>query len=55
MGKGDIKTKKGKMANGSFGNKRRRNETEVKSVAVAPPKAAESKPAPKARAKKAEK
>lgn len=27
MGKGDIKSKKGKMANGSYGNKRRRNET----------------------------
>lgn len=34
MGKGDIKSKKGKLANGSFGNSRRRNETAKKSEPV---------------------
>jgi ribosomal small subunit protein bTHX len=58
MGKGDIKSKKGKMANGSFGNKRRRNETMVK---VQPVKAIKevvlegTEPKAKAKAKKAEK
>jgi len=34
MGKGDIKSKKGKMANGSFGKTRLRNETMPKSNAT---------------------
>jgi ribosomal small subunit protein bTHX len=34
MGKGDIKSKKGKMANGSFGKTRLRNETMPKRVAA---------------------
>jgi ribosomal small subunit protein bTHX len=54
MGKGDIKTRKGKLANGSFGKMRKRNETMPARAAspavVAPDKAA--KPA-KAKAKKA--
>ena len=50
MGKGDIKSKKGKQANGSFGNSRRRNETFVK-TAVAEA-VAEGKPAAKAKTKK---
>jgi ribosomal small subunit protein bTHX len=55
MGKGDIKSKKGKLANGSFGKSRRRNETmEAKTVDVS--NAAEEKPkkaAAKPKAKKA--
>jgi ribosomal small subunit protein bTHX len=55
MGKGDIKSKKGKLANGSFGKSRRRNETmEAKPVDVS--NAAEEKPkkaAAKPKAKKA--
>jgi len=60
MGKGDIKSRKGKMANGSFGNTRRRNETmpkvvktKVSDVAVAE-QAVEAKPKAKAKTKKAE-
>jgi ribosomal small subunit protein bTHX len=58
MGKGDIKSKKGKLANGSFGKTRRRNETMPKTVVV---KAEVEKPKPteeakpKAKSKKAEK
>lgn len=57
MGKGDIKTRKGKLANGSFGKRRLRNETRprataAEAVAEAPAKA---KAAAKPRAKKAEK
>jgi ribosomal small subunit protein bTHX len=53
MGKGDIKSKKGKLSNGSFGKSRKRNETMPKkdftAVAVVeaaekPKKAAASKP-----------
>jgi len=58
MGKGDIKSKKGKMANGSFGNKRRRNETMLKVQPVKALVAVESEGAEtksKAKAKKAEK
>lgn len=55
MGKGDIKSRKGKLANGSFGKLRRRNETMPKKVAVASAEVAEKpKKAPaKPRAKKA--
>ena len=52
MGKGDIKSKKGKQANGSFGNTRRRNETFIKKAVSEV--VAEVKPAAKAKAKKAE-
>ncbi len=59
MGKGDIKSRKGKMANGSFGKKRLRNETMPKAVAPEPvAKAEKVEKAPKAekpKAKKAEK
>lgn len=54
MGKGDIKSKKGKLANGSFGKTRKRNETmpkksvEVVAEVVEKPK----KPASKPKAKK---
>jgi len=55
MGKGDIKTRKGKLANGSFGKLRKRNETmparTAASAAAAPEKAA--KPASRSKAKKA--
>lgn len=34
MGKGDIKSRKGKLANGSFGKRRLRNETKKKVEAV---------------------
>ena len=52
MGKGDIKSKKGKLSNGSFGKSRKRNETMPKKdftaaaveVAEKPKKAAASKP-----------
>ncbi len=60
MGKGDIKSGKGKLANGSFGNKRRRNETmpkaviPVKSAEVADVEKVAAKPKA-AKAKKAEK
>lgn len=59
MGKGDIKSKKGKMKNGSFGKSRKRNETmpkkdftavAVEEVAEKPKKAAA---ASKPKAKKA--
>jgi ribosomal small subunit protein bTHX len=59
MGKGDIKSGKGKLANGSFGNKRRRNETmpkaviPVKEAAVAEVEKVVAKPKV-AKAKKAE-
>ena len=52
MGKGDIKSKKGKMANGSFGNKRRRNETIIK---VQPAAVLGDVEAAKSKTKKAEK
>jgi ribosomal small subunit protein bTHX len=57
MGKGDIKSKKGKLANGSFGVTRKRNETMTKTVVTAAeekPNKAE-KPAKAPKAKKAEK
>jgi 30S ribosomal protein S31 len=55
MGKGDIKSRKGKMANGSFGKRRLRNETRPKAVPVVAA-APEPKAKPeKAKAKKAEK
>ena len=59
MGKGDIKSRKGKLANGSFGKTRKRNETMPKPVMAAKAEKvnateeAEKKPA-KAKAKKAE-
>jgi ribosomal small subunit protein bTHX len=51
MGKGDIKSKKGKLANGSFGKKRLRNETMPKAAAAMPAEVTAAKP----KAKKAEK
>jgi ribosomal small subunit protein bTHX len=51
MGKGDIKSRKGKLANGSFGRTRLRNETMPK-VAAAP---VAEEPAPKGKTKKAAK
>ena len=56
MGKGDIKSRKGKLANGSFGKSRKRNETMAKSVPAAAAVTAEpvQKKAPaRAKAKKA--
>lgn len=53
MGKGDIKTRKGKLANGSFGKMRKRNETMPARAAVAAAPEKASKPASKAKAKKA--
>jgi ribosomal small subunit protein bTHX len=52
MGKGDIKSKKGKMANGSFGKTRLRNETMPKLKAVAAEPVAKAE---KGKSKKAEK
>jgi ribosomal small subunit protein bTHX len=56
MGKGDIKTRKGKLANGSFGRLRLRNETapkkENKVVAESAP-ATKKAVASRAKAKKA--
>ena len=60
MGKGDIKTTKGKRTRGSYGNTRKRKKT-VKIVAAkpkkkaAPKKAAAKKPAAKKAAPKAKK
>jgi 30S ribosomal protein S31 len=51
MGKGDIKSRKGKLANGSFGRTRLRNETRPKSAPIA----AAAEPAAKAKTKKAAK
>ena len=51
MGKGDIKSKKGKMANGSFGKKRLRNETMPKGLTTK----ATAEVEVKAKTKKAEK
>ena len=51
MGKGDIKSKKGKMANGSFGKKRLRNETMPKKLITK----VEAEVLVKAKTKKAEK
>jgi ribosomal small subunit protein bTHX len=55
MGKGDIKTRKGKLANGSFGKQRKRNETMPKNVVSASAETAEApkKAAAKPKAKKA--
>jgi 30S ribosomal protein S31 len=55
MGKGDIKTRKGKLANGSFGKSRKRNETMPEKTAPAAAALAEKpkKPAARAKAKKA--
>jgi 30S ribosomal protein S31 len=41
MGKGDKKTKKGKIAKGSFGNSRKRNAIKAKSNRAASKKAPE--------------
>jgi len=54
MGKGDIKSKKGKMANGSFGKKRLRNETMPKRATATVTATSETVVA-KAKTKKAEK
>ena len=55
MGKGDIKSRKGKIANGSYGNKRPHEKPKVETSAK-PPKVAKEKPPkidkPKAKAKK---
>ncbi len=59
MGRGDIKTKKGKIAAGSFGKSRPAKQPKVVAAAKAekPAKAekAEKKPAEKKKAAKAEK
>lgn len=55
MGKGDIKTKKGKLANGSFGTRRRRNETLEKVVGMEKVQIEKPKAVSKPKAKKAEK
>ena len=52
MGKGDKKTKRGKIHIGSFGVKRKRKAAK-KTAAAKPKKAAAAKPAKKAAAKKA--
>lgn len=49
MGKGDIKSKRGKLANGSYGKTRKRNETMAK---AAVPAAAVEKPEKKAKESK---
>jgi ribosomal small subunit protein bTHX len=60
MGKGDVKSRKGKLANGSFGKTRKRNETmpkvdkTAKAAVVSESAEATKKPA-RAKAKKAEK
>lgn len=46
MGKGDIKSKKGKLANGSFGNSRKR-KSDNKAEVAKPEKAPAAKPAKK--------
>ena len=50
MGRGDKKTKRGKIVNGSYG--RLRPKKKVKTVATAPKKAAKKKAAPKKAAAK---
>lgn len=55
MGKGDIKTRKGKLANGSFGNLRRRNETMDKKMKTEVVAVSTSKAPAKAKGKKADK
>lgn len=52
MGKGDIKTRKGKLANGSFGARRRRNETMLAPVVAVAAKTPTEKPKAKPKAKK---
>ena len=54
MGKGDIKTTKGKRTRGSYGNTRKRKKT-VKIVAAKPKKKAAKKPAAKKATPKAKK
>ncbi|UIR57227.1 30S ribosomal protein THX [Sphingobacterium sp. SRCM116780] len=55
MGKGDIKSKKGKIANGSYGNRRPQEKPKVE-IAAKPARVAKEKPPktekPKAKAKK---
>lgn len=57
MGKGDIKSRKGKLANGSFGKSRKRNETMPPKALVAAEivkaEASPKKPAARSKAKKA--
>ncbi len=48
MGKGDIKTKKGKISNGTFGKLRPARTKKVTPVAAAPAKKPAKKAAPKA-------
>lgn len=55
MGKGDIKSKKGKLANGSFGKSRKRNETMPKVALVAATPIVEEKPKKTAAKPKAKK
>lgn len=55
MGKGDIKTRKGKLANGSFGNLRRRNETMDKKMTAEVAAVSTSKGPAKVKVKKADK
>lgn len=54
MGKGDIKSKKGKLSNGTFGNSRKRKSATQASASVTPVEVKETaKPAkPVATAKK---
>jgi len=57
MGKGDIKSRKGKLANGSFGKSRKRNETmppkALAAAEIVKAEAAPKKPAARSKAKKA--
>jgi len=53
MGKGDIKTKKGKVAKGSFGVRRPRKHTPAYVASSKPKVKVAAKPASKAPAKKA--
>lgn len=55
MGKGDIRTRKGKTSAGSYGNKRPHSEaaTPAKQPAAKPAAAVKKAPAKKATAKKA--
>lgn len=53
MGKGDTRTRKGKISAGSYGNSRPHSEATVAKVPAKPAPAAKKAPAKKAAAKKA--
>ena len=55
MGKGDIKSRKGKLANGSFGKSRKRNETMPEKTAPVAAALAEKPKKPAAARAKAKK